>query len=419
MTFTRRTFIRGGLTACTVGFAAPRLLVDAALAQSTRPRALVVLHLSGGNDGLSMLVPYADPFYAERRPTLAVPAASALQIGMDAAGTPLGFHPSLAGLRDTFDRGQLAIMPRVGHPEQTRSHFLETDVWSTADPASPLGTGWLGRYLDMLPPPFDPFAGWSTATESPHAFERSGPGAPAIPDPAAFRLATLNAGDEAMHEEHAMGRVSSHLRPALPHIVPVTAAGEAALASLDRVALVGAYVPAAVYPNDALGLAFKTIAGAIATDMATRIFWVEASGYDTHAGQGTNGGRYAALFRGLDNALRAFRDDLTAQGLWNDTLLLQFSEFGRRITENGSHGTDHGAASVMLAMGGLVRGGLHGTAASLDPDPGNPTLEDNGSDVRFETDFRAVYARTLDGWLGADAAALLGGDFLTGAPAFL
>jgi uncharacterized protein (DUF1501 family) len=115
----------------------------------------------------------------------------------------------------------------------------------------------------------------------------------------------------------------------------------------------------------------------------------------------------------------AFYQDLRNQGLLNDTLVLQFSEFGRRISENGSQGTDHGAGGVMMAMGGMVRGGLYGTAPSLDPSTSNATLENNGADVRHETDFRAVYARVLDGWLGADSVGVLGGNFLAGAPAII
>jgi uncharacterized protein (DUF1501 family) len=419
MTLSRRAFIRSGAAACTVGLAAPRLLVDCSSAQTARPRALVVLHLTGGNDGLSTLVPYTDPFYYERRPTLAVPAASVLPIGIDGAGHALGFHPALPGLRAVLEEGRLAVIQRAGHPAHSRSHFLETDVWSTADPLDPRGTGWLGRYLDRLPPPVDPLAGWSTAAQCPHSFDGERPSAPVIPDPGRHLLSDLNVGDEAALERAAVGALFSHPRPSLPHVVPVAATGEAALATLDRVKDVAQYTPAAAYPAGPLGLAFKTVAGAIAVGVGTRVFWVEAGGYDTHAGQGTNGGLYATLLQSLDGALHAFRQDLAAQGLWNDTLLVQFSEFGRRITENSSRGTDHGAASVMLAMGGMVRGGIYGTAASLDPDPGNPALEEAGSDVRFETDFRAVYARVIDGWLGADAAALLGGDFLTGAPAFL
>jgi uncharacterized protein (DUF1501 family) len=116
------------------------------------------------------------------------------------------------------------------------------------------------------------------------------------------------------------------------------------------------------------------------------------------------------------DGLLAFYNDLRNQGLLNDTVVLQFSEFGRRISENGSNGTDHGAGAVMMAMGGAVRGGIYGTVASLDPNPSNPTLENNGGDVKYETDFRSVYARVLDGWLGANSASVLGGDFRTGAP---
>ena len=119
------------------------------------------------------------------------------------------------------------------------------------------------------------------------------------------------------------------------------------------------------------------------------------------------------------DGLLAFYNDLRNQGLLNDTLVLQFSEFGRRISENGSQGTDHGAAGVMMAMGGMVRGGIYGTAASLDPNPANPTLENNGGDVKYETDFRAVYSRVLDGWLGANSSSILGGDFRPSAPAII
>ena len=120
-----------------------------------------------------------------------------------------------------------------------------------------------------------------------------------------------------------------------------------------------------------------------------------------------------------NDGLLAFYNDLRNQGLLNDTLIIQFSEFGRRITENGSQGTDHGAAGVMMALGGMVRGGIYGTAPSLDPNPANPTLENNGADVRYETDFRSVYSRVLDGWLGADSVSILGVNFRTGAPAII
>ena len=122
-------------------------------------------------------------------------------------------------------------------------------------------------------------------------------------------------------------------------------------------------------------------------------------------------GRYADLLTTLNDGLFAFYTDLSNRGLLNDTLVLQFSEFGRRITENGSQGTDHGAAGLMMALGGSVDGGLYGTAASLEETPDNPFLENSGRDVTFETDFRAVYARVIDDWLGADSVSILGGDY--------
>jgi len=150
------------------------------------------------------------------------------------------------------------------------------------------------------------------------------------------------------------------------------------------------------------------------------VYWVQTGGFDTHSNQGNAGaGAYANLMGTFGDGLLAFYSDLRNQGLLNETLVLQFSEFGRRISENGSQGTDHGAAGVMMAMGGAVRGGIYGTVASLDPNPANPTLENNGADVRFETDFRSVYAKVLDGWLGADSVAILGANFRQGSPAII
>ena len=174
------------------------------------------------------------------------------------------------------------------------------------------------------------------------------------------------------------------------------------------------------YPNNGFGQALQMVAGAIARGVGTSIFWVQTGGFDTHAGQNTNiaNGWYNTLMTSLNGGLFAFYRDMQNQGLLSDTLVLQFSEFGRRITENGSTGTDHGAASLMMAIGGSVRGGIYGTAPNLRITPDNPTLENNGQDVRFETDFRSVYARVIDNWLGGDSSAVLGGNFSNG-PAFI
>jgi len=421
MSVTRRDFLAGGIGAFTLGFAAPAFLSDLALAQGALRRNLVVLYLSGGNDALSTIIPYTDPFYYSRRPTLAVPAGSVLQIGTDSSGVPLGFHPRLTGLRQIFNQGRLAVVQRTGYRNSSRSHFLGTDIWSTGNPADATGPGWLGRYLDSLPTPLDPLAGWSTVRELPRTLLAQRASVPAIPNVAGYTLSSPNSGAEAGYSRTAMAALASHLPAERPHLSFVNGTALAAIATLDRVAAVAAYRSTVTYPNSGLAQALRAVAGAMATGLGTRVFWVQTGGYDTHAGQGTNAanGTYAGLMGTLDGALSAFYSDLVNQGLLGDTMVLQFSEFGRRISENGSQGTDHGAAASMMAIGGAVRGGIYGTSARLNPTPDNPTLENNGGDVTHETDFRAVYARAIDHWLGGDSVSVLGSDFRTGGPAIV
>jgi uncharacterized protein (DUF1501 family) len=204
--------------------------------------------------------------------------------------------------------------------------------------------------------------------------------------------------------------------PARPHLAFINSTSLGALATLDRVAQATTYTPSLAYPNTGFGLALKTVAGAIVKGVGSRVYWVQTGGFDTHAQQGAGGGGgYANLMGTLGDGLWAFYADVRNQGVGNDTTLIVFSEFSRRISENGSGGTDHGAAGLMIAMGGMVRGGLYGTAPVLSP--GNPTLENISGDVHYETDFRSVYARMLDQWLGVNSIPILGGDFHAGAPA--
>lgn len=416
---TRRDFVRGGAAAFTLGFAAPRFLCDLAIAQGASFRNLVVLYLGGGNDSLSMLVPYADPFYVSRRPTLALPASQVLQIGSDSSGNPLGLHPRLTGLRSIYNQGRLALIQRTGYQNSSRSHFLGTDIWSTADPLSSQGPGWLGRYLDTIPAPVDPLVAWNMVRETPHALQARLVGVPSIPNIQQYIFASPNSGvaGEAQNERMIATRISSHTAIGRPHLAFVNATAQAAFATLDRVSAVASYASTVTYPaNNALAQALRAVAGVLAKGVGTRLFWVQTGGYDTHSAQNTVTGAYANLMTTLNDALTSFYTDLNNQGLLSQTLILQFSEFGRRIQENGSFGTDHGAASVMMAIGGSVRGGIYGTAPSLQPDPGNPTLENSGNDVRYETDFRSVYAKVIDGWLGGDSVGILNGDFRQGAP---
>src|SRR4029450_13520823 len=187
---TRREFIREGVAAVTLSFAAPAFLVDIARAESAVSRNLVVIYLAGGDDALNEGGAYAYAFYFSRRPGIAVPAAQVLQIGTDSSGKALGLHPRLTGLQTIFNQGGLAIIQRAGYPNSSRSHFQGTDIWGTADPVNSAGTGWLGRYLDTLPSPIDPLAGWNTSGATYRALTGTTIAVPSITNRASERRAS-------------------------------------------------------------------------------------------------------------------------------------------------------------------------------------------------------------------------------------
>jgi len=362
MNFSRRQFVKGGVTAFTFGFAAPQMLCDIAFAQGVPSRNLVVVHLNGGNDSLSTVIPYRDPFYASRRPSLAVAAGNVLQIGTDSSGIELGLHPRLTGLRSIFDAGRLAIVQRTGYANQSRSHFTGFDIWGTASTTNTSGTGWLGRYLDRLQPPIDPLVAWNTQRETPRPLMARTVGVPAITSPAAYQFSSPNTGAEAGYERTAQLRISSHVPVDRPHLAFVNSTTQAAMSTLDRVGTIAtflqAYRPPTTYPNNGFGQALQAVSAAMIRQIGTKVFWVQTGGYDTHASQGVNQGAYVNLMATLGDGLKAFYDDLSGQNLLNSTTILVYSEFGRRISENGSQGTDHGAGANMMLIGGLVRGGI-------------------------------------------------------------
>ena len=416
MRISRRLFIRDGVATVTLGLAAPAFLSAIAEAQGLPSRRLVVVYLGGGNDALNTLVSYQDPQYYSRRPTIAIAAGQVLQVGTDASGRALGLHPRLGGLWNIFNEGRLALVQRTGYANSSRSHFEATDIWGTANPQSSTGSGWLGRYLDTLPRPLDALAAWNTSGETPRALLSGQSGVPAIPNASTYTYASPNRGSAAVQERAAAQVMAANPAAGRPHLAFVNSTSRGALETLDRVAQATSYTPTVAYPNTGFGLALRTVAGAIVRGVGSRVYWVQTGGYDTHSQQGAqSGGAYANLMGTLGDGLFAFYSDIRNQGLINDTTVIVFSEFGRRISENGSNGTDHGAAGLMMVLGGMVRGGLHGTAATLAP--GSPTLENNSGDVRYETDFRSVYARLLDGWLGVNSVPILNGDFRAGAPA--
>ena len=416
MDLSRRLFIRNGVATVTFGIAAPSFLTAIAEAQGARTRNLVVVYLGGGNDSLNTLVSYRDAAYYSRRPSIAVPAGQVLQVGSDAAGQALGLHPRLGGLLNIFNEGRLALVQRTGYANSSRSHFEATDIWGTANPQMSTGSGWLGRYLDVLPRPLDALAAWNTTAETPRALISGTSGVPAIPNASTYTYASPNRGTAATQERTAAQTMASNPAVGRPHLAFVNSTALGAIETLDRVALATSYTPTLAYPNGGFADALQTVAGAIVRGIGSKVFWLQTGGYDTHAGQGGGGGGgYANLMGTLGDGLWAFYADIRNQGLAADTTVIVFSEFGRRISENGSAGTDHGAAGLMMVLGGSVRGGIRGTAASLSP--GHPTLENNSGDVRYETDFRSVYASLLEQWLGVSSVPILGGDFRAGAPA--
>ena len=415
MRVSRRLFIRDGVATVTFGLAAPAFLTEIAQAQGLSSRRLVVVYLGGGNDALNTLISYQDAAYYSRRPTIAVPAGQVLQVGTDAGGRVLGLHPRLGGLLNVFNEGRLALVQRTGYQNSSRSHFEATDIWGTANPQSSSGSGWLGRYLDTLPRPLDALSAWNTTGETPRALLSGQTGIPAIPNASTYTYASPNRGSAALEERAAAQAMAANPAAGRPHLAFVNGTSRGAIETIDRVAQVASYNPTVAYPNNGFALALRTVAGAIMRGVGSRVFWVQTGGFDTHAEQGASGGAYGNLMGALGDGLGAFYSDVRNQGLANDTTVIVFSEFGRRISENGSGGTDHGAAGLMMVLGGAVRGGLYGTAASLAP--GNPTLENNSGDVRHEVDFRSVYARLLDQWLGVNSVPILNGDFRAGAPA--
>jgi len=416
MAISRRLFIRNGVATISLGVTAPAFLTAIAQAQGIRTRNLVVVYLGGGNDSLNTLISYQDSSYYSRRPTIAIPAGQVLQVGTDASGRALGLHPRLGGLLSVFNEGRLALVQRTGYQNSSRSHFEATDIWGTANPQASTGPGWLGRYLDTLPRPYDALAAWNTTAETPHALLSAMSGVPAIPNAGTYTFASPNRGTAAQQERAAAQVMASNPASGRPHLAFVNSASLGAIETLDRVALAQTYTPTVVYPNEGFAQALRTVAGAIVRGIGTRVFWLSTGGYDTHSGQGAQGaGAYGNLMGTLGDGLGAFYNDIRNQGLAADTTAIVFSEFSRRISENGSGGTDHGAAGLMMVLGGSVRGGLHGTAPVLAP--GNPTLENNSGDVHYETDFRSVYTRLLETWLGVNPVTILGGDFRAGAPA--
>lgn len=413
---TRRIFLQQGITLASLVATVPWFLEKSALgmlpadrrvtshAGVPEDRILVVVQLGGGNDGLNTVVPYGSDDYYKLRPQLAIAAPGsnngALQLDSKIG---IGLHPNLIGFKELMDSGRMAIVQGVGYPNPNRSHFASMDIWHTGK-SQGRGNGWIGRYVDNA-------CNGSPQADAEIAIGRTAPLAMfgELHKPVAFENArlfqwtgkelpgSLEAPYEAMNRAGALEGVAAGSQSAFL----MRTALDAQLSS-DRIRAAMDKTPLVSYPNSQLSTQLKSIGAMIRDQMKTRVYYASIAGFDTHGGQA---GSHGNLMRQVGDALLAFQNDLKAQG--NDTRVVTvvFSEFGRRVKQNASGGTDHGTAAPMFLMGAGVNAGVHGTHPSL-------TDLDQG-DLKFTCDFRSVYATVLEQWMGAPSKKILGAAYPT------
>ncbi|MCE7934219.1 MAG: DUF1501 domain-containing protein [Chlorobi bacterium CHB2] len=362
-------------------------------------RILVLINLNGGNDGLNTVVPYADPLYFKARPNIKLPTDQVLKLNND-----LALHPSMGAVHDMFKAGTAAVVSNVGYPYQDRSHFRSTDIWNSASDAEKvLFTGWVGRYIENAHPeypaqlPTAPFAIQVSSSTSLLLQGEAGNTGIAIDNPDRFyNLAKGLGSSDSPVPATLAGPELKYVREILEQSNTFsTAINQAMLGSTTN----------AQYDTDNFSSQLKVVARLINGGLGTTVFVVTLGGFDTHSAQLA---QQAALLGRLSRGIKSFFDDITASGNANRVTCITYSEFGRRVNENGSAGTDHGAAAPLFVFGNSVNGGeIYG---------GNPNLSDldNRGDIQYTVDFRQVYAAVLEDWMGltnADAKNALLGDF--------
>lgn len=361
-------------------------------------RVLVVVQLSGGNDGLNTVVPFAEDAYYRDRPTLAIGRPQVLTIN-----DHCGFHPQLTGFAKLLEAGKLAVVQGVGYPNPNRSHFESMDIWHTAQRnEANRNTGWLGRYFDSARGQAgdrDPAAMHFGAENQPLALAAEHVAVPSVRSIDRFRMKL--ADDRELRQ--AVEQNVAAARPATNDLLQfVQASAASALTTSKLVENAAANYQAAVeYPAFELAGKLKTIAQLIDAELTTPVYYVTLDGFDTHS---TQAAAHAGLLRQLADSVHVFVEDISAHGHGDRVTVLSFSEFGRRVQENASQGTDHGAAAPVFLAGSHVKSGLIGAHPSL-------TDLDDG-DVKHHTDFRRIYASLLQTWLGVpDPAAILGARY--------
>ncbi len=402
---TRRDFLQSTLAAGSLvswGLTVPAFLTRTAAAAPTpeKPGAkdsiLVVVQLTGGNDGLNTVVPFADEEYAKLRPTLRLPTGQIKKIN-----DQVGLHPSLDGLAGLLQDQALCVVQGVGYPNPSQSHFRSMDIWQSASTGEKLAEGWLGKALKQVPA-VQSFHLAGTNESAPLALSGAPVRVPSVTSLEDFQLRIAGTSGSDKKEQRALIEAVAQPQqgqPGLLDFVQRTAVNT--YASSRRLQEIGKnYQPKAPYPNTPLANHLKLAAQLIDAGLGARLFYVSLDGFDTHANQLNN---HANLLRQLSDAMTAFYKDLAARGQQDRVLMMTFSEFGRRAKENGSRGTDHGSAAPMLLLGGKVKAGVVGEHPSL-------TQLEMGN-LKHHTDFRQVYAAVLEQWLGVSSREVLGHDF--------
>ena len=424
---TRRSFLTRGLTVLSAATTMPLFLQRTCLALNnphdtplTQTAAgigeqiLVCIQMSGGNDGLATVIPLDNDDYRRARPTIGI-TQGLLPLG----SSGVALHPGLAGFKELYDEGHLALIQGVGYPNPNRSHFRSMEIWQTADPTHPPKDGWLGRYFDAQckgndpknEP--DPKAAVNLGSIAPLALHGEKFSAISFQNPQSYQWFAGNKNvDKKMRDTFSAVNDLNNTGDELA--APTT--GNPTLDFLERTALdaqlssdeiravTSKYKAAVVYPATPLGQQLQMVAQMIAGGLKTRVYYVSLGGFDTHANEKQAHDR---LMTTLAAGVSAFMKDLKSQRNDQKVVLMTFSEFGRRVVENASRGTDHGTAAPMFVFGTNVKGGVYGAHPSLRPQ------DLDAGDLRFHTDFRSVYATLLANWMKADSSAILGGSFKT------
>jgi uncharacterized protein (DUF1501 family) len=398
----RNRFLLGALSGLAVAARADTFF-GRALAASAPPdaadpaaeRVLVVVNLQGGNDGLNTIVPHSLEAYYRARPTLAIAPSDVLRID-----ERIGFNPALASLKTLYDAGNVAIVQGAGYPHPDHSHFRSTEIWQTAAPGRYERTGWLGRYLDSAQlPAANLFSAVAIAPVVPEALLAQRVDVPAISDLRGYGLRSdRNAAQRSTLQALIADERVPFSSPYLATLAEIEAHAQRGSEELPK--LLEGYTTDTAYPATPLGRSLALAARMIGSRLGTRVIYVQHGSFDTHAAQRATQDR---LLRELSEALAAFTADLAAHGNDRRTLTMTFSEFGRRVAENASRGTDHGEAGPMFVVGAGVKGGLYGAHPSLD-------VLDAG-DITYTTDFRSVYATVVERWFERPSREIAGGTF--------